>query len=47
MWPPVLSASPGIPGMGVNANGVKQLPLKDETKRKILYENANRLLFTY
>lgn len=41
-WP-----SPGIPGMGVNANGVKQLPLKDETKRKILYENANRLLFTY
>lgn len=41
-WP-----SPGIPGMGVNANGIKQLPLKDETKRKILYDNADRLLFTY
>ena len=39
-WP-----SPGIPGMGVNANGVKQLPLKHETKRKILFDNADRLLF--
>jgi predicted TIM-barrel fold metal-dependent hydrolase len=41
-WP-----SPGIPGMGINANGVKALPLKDETKRKILFDNADRLLFTY
>ncbi len=41
-WP-----SPGIPGMGANAKQVMQLPLKAETKRKILFDNADRLLFTY
>jgi hypothetical protein len=40
-WP-----SPGIPGMGVNASQVKQLPISDESKRKILYETANGLLFS-
>ena len=41
-WP-----SPGIPGMGINASGVKKLPISDESKRKILYDNAEKLLFTY
>jgi predicted TIM-barrel fold metal-dependent hydrolase len=41
-WP-----SPGIPGMGANANQVKQLPISDESKRKILYDVADRLLFTW
>ena len=39
-WP-----SPGIPGMRANAEAVTNLPLKEATKRKILYENANDLLF--
>jgi predicted TIM-barrel fold metal-dependent hydrolase len=39
-WP-----SPGIPGMGINAKQTMQLPISDENKRKILYDNANRLLF--
>jgi predicted TIM-barrel fold metal-dependent hydrolase len=39
-WP-----SPGIPGMRVNAEAVMNLPLTEATRRKILYENANRLLF--
>jgi predicted TIM-barrel fold metal-dependent hydrolase len=39
-WP-----SPGIPGMGVNAAAVTQLPISEESKRKILYETAERLLF--
>jgi hypothetical protein len=39
-WP-----SPGIPGMRVNAEGIIALPLSEETKRKILYDNADRLLF--
>jgi predicted TIM-barrel fold metal-dependent hydrolase len=39
-WP-----SPGIPGMRVNAEGILALPLSEETKRKILYDNADRLLF--
>jgi len=39
-WP-----SPGIPGMGVNARGIMQLPISEESKRKILFDNADRLLF--
>ena len=39
-WP-----SPGIPGMRVNAEGVIRLPISEESKRKILYDTANRLLF--
>ena len=39
-WP-----SPGIPGMRVNAEAVIKLPLSEESKRKILYDTANRLLF--
>src|SRR5579885_622854 len=39
-WP-----SPGIPGMGINAKQTMQLPISDENKRKILFDNANRLLF--
>lgn len=39
-WP-----SPGIPGMRANAEAVTNLPLKESTKRKILYDNANKLLF--
>jgi predicted TIM-barrel fold metal-dependent hydrolase len=40
-WP-----SPGIPGMRVNAEAVIQLPISEESKRKILYDTADRLLFT-
>lgn len=40
-WP-----SPGIPGMRVNAEAVCQLPLSEQSKRKILYETADRLLFS-
>jgi uncharacterized protein len=39
-WP-----SPGIPGMRVNAEGIIALPLSEGSKRKILYDNANHLLF--
>lgn len=39
-WP-----SPGIPGMRANAEAVTNLPLKEATKRRILYDNANDLLF--
>ena len=39
-WP-----SPGIPGMRVNAEAFLQLPLDEETKRMILYDNADQLLF--
>jgi len=41
-WP-----SPGIPGMRRNAEGVIQLPISEESKRKILYDNADRLLFSH
>ena len=41
-WP-----SPGIPGMAVNVTQLCQLPLSDQTKRKILHDTAQRLLFTY
>lgn len=37
-WP-----APGVPGMRANADKVAQLPLSEEAKRKILYENAARL----
>jgi predicted TIM-barrel fold metal-dependent hydrolase len=40
-WP-----SPGIPGMRVNAEAVIQLPISEESKRKILHDTADRLLFT-
>jgi len=40
-WP-----SPGIPGMRVNAEAVIKLPISEESKKKILYETADRLLFT-
>ena len=40
-WP-----SPGIPGMGINATEVSQLPISEESKRKILYDTADRLLFS-
>ena len=39
-WP-----SPGIPGQRRNAEGIIALPLPEETKRMILYDNADRLLF--
>jgi predicted TIM-barrel fold metal-dependent hydrolase len=39
-WP-----SPGIPGMRLNAEAVIKLPLSEDSKKKILYDNANRLLF--
>jgi predicted TIM-barrel fold metal-dependent hydrolase len=39
-WP-----SPGIPGQRVNAEAIIALPISEESKRKILYENADRLLF--
>ncbi len=39
-WP-----SPGIPGMRKNAEAFIALPISEENKRKILYDNANRLLF--
>ena len=39
-WP-----SPGIPGMRANAEAVTNLPLSETAKRKILYQNANDLLF--
>ena len=39
-WP-----SPGIPGMRANAEAFLKLPISEESKRKILYETANRLLF--
>ena len=39
-WP-----SPGIPGMAINAKQFRQLSISDETKRKILYDTADRLLF--
>lgn len=37
-WP-----APGVPGMRANAEAFASLPLAEETKRKILYENAERL----
>ncbi len=37
-WP-----APGVPGMRANADGFLALPLPDDAKRKILYENARRL----
>lgn len=40
-WP-----SPGIPGMRVNAEAVRQLPISDDSKRKILYDTADKLLFS-
>ena len=40
-WP-----SPGIPGMRVNAEAVANLPISAESKRKILYDTAERLLFS-
>src|SRR3990172_8393364 len=40
-WP-----SPGIPGMGINVRQLCQVPLSEQAKRKILYDNANRLLFS-
>ena len=39
-WP-----SPGIPGMRANAEALLKLPISEESKRKILYDTANRLLF--
>jgi predicted TIM-barrel fold metal-dependent hydrolase len=39
-WP-----SPGIPGMRANAEAFLKLPLSEDSKRKILYDSANRLLF--
>ena len=39
-WP-----SPGIPGMRINAEGIIAQPLSEESKRKILFDNADRLLF--
>ena len=41
-WP-----SPGIPGMAVNVKQLCQLPLPEETKRKLLYDTAQRLLFSW
>jgi len=38
-WP-----GPGTPSMGTNARQFLQLPLADENKKKILYDNAARLL---
>jgi len=35
---------PGIPSIKANIEAIKRLPLKSETKRKILGENASRLL---
>ena len=40
-WP-----SPGIPGMGINARQLCQAAISEQSKRKILYDNANRLLFS-
>lgn len=37
-WP-----APGVPGMRKNAELVASLPLSEEAKRKILYDNAARL----
>ncbi len=39
-WP-----SPGIPGMRANAEAFLKLPISEESKRKILYDTANKLLF--
>jgi predicted TIM-barrel fold metal-dependent hydrolase len=39
-WP-----SPGIPGMRANAEAFLKLPISEESKRKILYDTANELLF--
>ncbi len=35
---------PGVPGIRKNIEKILNLPLKDRTKRKILYENAYKLL---
>ena len=35
---------PGVPGIGKNIETIRALPLKEETKRKILGENAARIL---
>ena len=37
-WP-----APGVPGMRANADRFLELPLSDEVKRKILYENARTI----
>ncbi len=35
---------PGVPGIGKNIEAIRRLPLKDETKKKILGENAAKIL---
>ncbi len=35
---------PGVPGIGKNIGAIRRLPLKDETKKKILGENAAKIL---
>ncbi|MCK5563402.1 amidohydrolase family protein, partial [Candidatus Bathyarchaeota archaeon] len=37
---------PGVPSVKVNVDAIQRLPLKTETKRKILGENALKLLKT-
>lgn len=37
-WP-----APGVPGMRANVDRFLELPLSNESKRKILYENARRV----
>jgi len=35
---------PGVPGIGKNIEGIRELPIKEETKQKILGENAAKIL---
>jgi predicted TIM-barrel fold metal-dependent hydrolase len=35
---------PGVPGIGKNIEGIRELPIREETKQKILGENAAKIL---
>jgi predicted TIM-barrel fold metal-dependent hydrolase len=35
---------PGVPGIGENIDGIRKLSIREETKRKILGENAAKIL---